>query len=140
MKLIRLDTSSFPDPPGPPESPEIVETFGDHITLTWQPPAFDGGSPVTGYYVERCVSTSTRWLKVTKEAISELTFSDTEVIEDNEYSYRIMAENKVGVGAPCSPTKPVIAKDPWRTYQDFSRGKAYTFVIHKCGHGIHVLE
>ena len=104
------------DPPGPPENPQITEVFKDHVTLTWQPPAFDGGSEVTGYYVERAVSTSTRWLKVTKEAISELTFTDKEVIEDNEYKYQISAENKVGVGPPASPSDSVTVKDPWSKF------------------------
>ena len=105
---------SVSDPPGPPEAPEIAEFSSTHVTVTWQPPENDGGSPVTGYHIERRVTNSQRWVKVNKDAaVTELTFTDKEVIEDNEYEYRIMAENKVGVGPPSSPSQPVTAKDPF---------------------------
>lgn len=67
------------------------------------------------YYVYLFISLrfNFRWLKVNKSTLSELTYKDSEIIEGNEYEYRISAENKVGVGPPSSPTKPILAKDPW---------------------------
>ena len=101
------------DPPGPPKNATVTEFFKDSISIAWQPPEYDGGSPVTGYHVERRLTSSNRWLKVTKETLTTMTFKDTDVVEDNEYEYRIMAENKVGVGPPSEPTPPVKAVDPW---------------------------
>ena len=55
-------------------------------------------------------------MRVNKELVSVLTYNDKEIIEGNEYEYRICAENKVGVGPPSSPSKPITAKDPWSKY------------------------
>lgn len=52
------------DKPSPPESIQFPETAGDHITLSWQPPLDDGGSPLTKYIVERCETTRTVFVEV----------------------------------------------------------------------------
>ena len=41
------------------------------------------------------------------------TLQADDLIEENEYEFRIMAENAVDVGPPCSPTDPILPKDPW---------------------------
>lgn len=82
--------------------------------LTWKAPAEDGGTPVIGYIIERSLSSSVRWIRLNKELVPELTYKESELVEDNEYVFRITAENKAGQGPPSSPSKPVIAKDPWR--------------------------
>ena len=101
------------DPPGPPQSPEVVEVTSETASLTWQVPAFDGGSPITGYHVERHQTDSTRWVKVNKQIIPDLEYKVKELITDSEYEFRIMAENAIGVGPPSSPTAPITAKDPY---------------------------
>jgi len=101
------------DPPGAPSGPEFTEITKSVITFSWQPPEFNGGSPITGYYIERRQTSSTRWVKITKKVVTEITYSDTEVLEDNEYEYRIIAENKIGKSEPGPSSKAVTAKDPW---------------------------
>ena len=101
------------DPPGPPENPKVSDVFKESCVLTWQTPATDGGSPIIGYVIERRLTSSQRWVKANKDTVSELTYKDTDLIEGNEYEFRICAENKVGVGPPSTPTPPVMAKDPW---------------------------
>ena len=85
--------------------------------MSWQQPESDGGSPITGYHVERHETSSKRWIKANKEPITELTFLVPDLVEGNEYELRVMAENKVGVGPPSSPTAPFTAKDPWGMYR-----------------------
>lgn len=86
------------------------------MVLTWKAPESDGGSPITGYIVERTLATSVRWLRVNKQLVPELTYKATELVEDNEYVFRIIAENKAGQGEPSEPTKPAMARDPWRKF------------------------
>ena len=46
-------TTSVSDKPGPPINLQPNDTSKTKTTLTWEPPESDGGSEVTGYYVER---------------------------------------------------------------------------------------
>ncbi len=82
--------------------------------VTWEPPKFDGGSPITGYHVERRQTDSSRWVKATKSLVTDLTFKVTDLIEGMEYEFRVFAENKVGPGPPSVPTSPpTLAKEPY---------------------------
>jgi titin len=103
----------FADKPGPPETPTVSDIYKTNAVINWQPPANDGGSPVIGYHLERRLTSSTRWTKINDKIIKELTFKDADLKEGMEYQYRVMAENKAGVGPPSEPSKPFIAKDPW---------------------------
>ena len=89
--------------------------FKDHCLLTWQPPKQNGGSDVTGYHIERCLATTNRWMLVTKDddVITGLEHQLGDLVEGNEYEFRIIAENKVGRGAPSVAVGPHMAKDPW---------------------------
>ncbi len=81
--------------------------------MAYQPPASDGGSPITGYHVERRIVGSTRWAKINKEPLPDLTTKVTDLVDGNEYEFRVAAENKAGIGPFSEPSKPFIAKDPW---------------------------
>jgi len=74
---------------------------------------------VTGYHLERRLTSREQWLKINKGAVTELQFKVTDLVEGNEYEFRIMAENKIGVGPPSSPYPPFVAKDPF-SKQSFS--------------------
>ena len=50
------------DRPGPPIGPLApTEITANTITLTWKPPTDDGGSPVTGYVVEKTEANYNMW-------------------------------------------------------------------------------
>lgn len=101
------------DPPGPPSAPEPTEIRKDYIILTWQPPESDGGTPVTGYFIERSTPGSSRWLRVNRDAVPDTTFKVPDLIEDTEYEFRIVAINKIGEGPPGPKSAPIKAQDPW---------------------------
>ena len=82
--------------------------------LTWRAPASDGGAPVTGYYVEQLSQFSSRWSKVNKKSISELTLTLTDLTMGEKYEVKVAAENEAGVGPFCDPIS-FIAKDPFGT-------------------------
>ena len=99
--------------PGAPEAPTVADIFKDNCQVSWQAPADDGGSLVTGYHLERHTVTSTRWMRVNKEQIQEMTLRVIDLIEANQYEFRVAAENKAGIGEFSPPSVPILAKDPW---------------------------
>lgn len=48
-----------------------------------------------------------------RQPITDLYFKIEDLIEDNEYEFRVLAENKVGRGPPSQPSDTIKAKDPW---------------------------
>ena len=102
--------------PGPPLDVEVSEVTKESAVITWKAPESDGGSPITGYVVERSLAASARFLRVNKQPVTELKLKVEELVEDNEYVFRVIAENKIGPGEPSEPSKPVMARDPWRKY------------------------
>ena len=104
--LIFLST----DPPGPPRNLKATDITKDKATLTWEPPEFDGGSPIKGYYVER--KKGSKWIRVNKKPVKDCKLEVDELIEKDEYEYRVCAENEAGIGKPCD-TISFIAKNPF---------------------------
>lgn len=102
---------SFTDLPGPPENVHTTDVSKKNVSLTWEPPLSDGGTPIIGYLVEQKQTSSTRWVQLTKSPIPELTYDVTDVIENQEYEFRVSAKNAEGVGPPSATCGPVKAKD-----------------------------
>lgn len=60
------------DPPGAPGAPRCVETTEDSITVQWSKPRHDGGSPITGYVVEKRLTTDDKWTKASHAIVPDL--------------------------------------------------------------------
>ena len=69
-----------------------------------------------GYHIERTNADVIRWFRINKDAIKETTHKVTNLMEGNEYLFRIVAENAVGCGPESQPSDKVLAKDPWGKY------------------------
>uniref|UniRef100_A0A8C3DI50 Uncharacterized protein n=1 Tax=Corvus moneduloides TaxID=1196302 RepID=A0A8C3DI50_CORMO len=82
------------DVPGPVRNLEVTETYDGEVGLAWQEPESDGGSKIIGYVVER------RDIKP-----DELSAVLTDVVENEEYFFRVRAQNMVGVGKPSPATR-----------------------------------
>ena len=80
-------------------------------TLTWDEPDYDGGSPVTGYYIEKF--TGSRWVKVNKKAMKERKYDFDDLMEGSEYDFRVLAENDAGISKPSEGCGKFVAKDPF---------------------------
>src|SRR5206468_5422957 len=65
-----------PPPPSPPSAPQnLVATGGNaQVTLTWQAPGSNGGSPITNYRIYRGTSSGGETLEATIG--NHLTYSD----------------------------------------------------------------
>ena len=111
-KLI-LTKIYFVDLPGPPSAPVADEIFRDSCKLTWSPPETDGGTEITGYFVERSMTGKNRWVRINKVKVTDRSLIVDDLIEGNEYTFRVLAENQVGEGPPGPKSGNIIAKDPW---------------------------
>lgn len=81
-------------------------------TLTWEVPEYDGGSPITGYVIELRNRGSIKWEPTMTTGADELSAVLTDVVENEEYFFRVRAQNIVGVGKPSHPTRAVKIMDP----------------------------
>uniref|UniRef100_A0A8C7GMC2 Titin n=1 Tax=Oncorhynchus kisutch TaxID=8019 RepID=A0A8C7GMC2_ONCKI len=87
------------DPPGPPGQPTCSDITENAVTIEWTLPEFDGGSPVSGYVVERREMTG-KWIRVNKTPVLDLRYRASGLFENNSYEFRIFAENVAGVSEP----------------------------------------
>ena len=101
------------DVPVAPAAPKVDDITATSCSLSWAPPTDDGGSPVTGYYVERKSSISPRWVRVNKSPITDLTLPISELLEGTEYEFRVIAVNKKGESSPSTPSTSFLAKNPY---------------------------
>ena len=122
-ELSQSITAKLPyGPPGAPTGLEVEDVTTRSCVLKWKAPEFDGGSPVTGYYVESSQrSYSTRWSKVNRTAVRQPRLEIKDLVELTEYVFRVTAENDVGLGKPSEPSDVVI---PVSVQQDVAAGPA----------------
>ncbi|KAM6961859.1 myosin-binding protein C, slow-type isoform 5-T5 [Tautogolabrus adspersus] len=93
------------DIPDPPEAPLVPVVGGDWCSMTWEPPKYDGGSPILGYFIERKKKQSSRWMRLNFDLIKETSFEPKKMIEGVPYEVRIFAVNAIGVSKPSEPSK-----------------------------------
>lgn len=95
--------------PKQPGSLRVLGATKDSVSVAWEDPAQDGGSPVTGYYVEKKEKHSVLWQRLNDEAITRKSFNATGLAEGLEYQFRVLAENAAGIGKPSEETDFVMA-------------------------------
>ncbi|MCJ8732919.1 hypothetical protein PDJAM_G00216430, partial [Pangasius djambal] len=102
--------------PGQCEKPTLSSITMDSMTVNWEEPDTDGGSPITGYWLERKETTTKRWNRVTRDPIRPMPFGVsykvTGLIEGSQYLFRVTAINAAGCGPPSLPSDPTFARDP----------------------------
>jgi hypothetical protein len=79
--------------------------------LTWAPPSSDGGTPITGYVIERRAGIGGVWAPVTKTPVTGTEYTDNTLNDGVDYQYRIVAVNTVGPGEPSAGSRIFTAKD-----------------------------
>uniref|UniRef100_A0A8C7YK88 Uncharacterized protein n=1 Tax=Oryzias sinensis TaxID=183150 RepID=A0A8C7YK88_9TELE len=95
-----------------PEAPKgllVSEISRDSITLNWEPPANDGGTNIISYIVEKCPTTSDRWIRAGQTTDCSLTIIN--IFGKTKYQFRVMAENAFGLSPPSDPTEPITTKE-----------------------------
>ncbi|TWW75574.1 Titin [Takifugu flavidus] len=72
----------------------------------------DGGSPITGYHLERKEKNSILWTKLNKLIITDARFKTSGLEEGIEYEFRVFAENIAGLSSPSKASESYVARDP----------------------------
>ena len=94
MLLFCILTSVKPSPPvGPVEFSDIQK---DSVVITWQPSEDDGGSPITGYYIEMREAPKSSWTRVTTVNPDITSYCVQNLKIKKDYYFKIYAENNVG--------------------------------------------
>ena len=83
--------------PSAPEPPVVTEIGTTSCTVTYQPPQDDGGAPVTGYRLERCIPGSdSEWIRVNDTPVTLLHYTVENLTPATEYRFCVAAENMYG--------------------------------------------
>uniref|UniRef100_A0A182JJK3 Titin-like n=1 Tax=Anopheles atroparvus TaxID=41427 RepID=A0A182JJK3_ANOAO len=87
-------------PPSAPRNLRVVNVTSKSVKLEWQQPETNGGSDVTGYVIEKRLTTAQQWTKIKTLESSVLSYCVDNLKEKTELVFRILAENAVGLSAP----------------------------------------
>jgi hypothetical protein len=96
---------------GSPGAVTAAATLGNALLVRWDPPASDGGSPITSYAVTASPGSST--LIVDPAALSALL---TGLDGDTNYSVSVSALNAVGMSTPHLPITVLVPSRPAEGY------------------------
>ena len=99
----------------------MIDVQRNSISLKWKQPSDDGGSPLTGFIVEKRHESGKFWSKATKVSADITECCVTELQENSMYYFRVIAENKVGESEPLETKDATMAKSP------FSKEISYLF-------------
>uniref|UniRef100_A0A8B9H961 Titin n=1 Tax=Astyanax mexicanus TaxID=7994 RepID=A0A8B9H961_ASTMX len=110
------------DKPGPPSGPvKVEEVTSDSVTISWNPPEYDGGCTINNYLVEKRDTSTTAWAVVATN-LARTKVKAGRLKTGTEYQFRISAENRYGkspllvsesgvFSIPSYSTGPITAKD-----------------------------
>jgi len=112
--ILMKDPWDEPDPCG---KPDILDWGPSHADLAWDPPAFDGGAPITHYIIEQKEKNMGQWVEGKVLTVKEVEAMGNKIkgkidglVEGCEYKFRIRAVNKGGPSKPGPPSDSMIAK------------------------------
>uniref|UniRef100_A0A8C1H037 Titin n=1 Tax=Cyprinus carpio TaxID=7962 RepID=A0A8C1H037_CYPCA len=101
------------DKPGPPTGPvRFDEITVSSITLSWDPPKYTGGCPISNYIVQKRDTTSTTWENVAI-SLARTTLKVVRLKTGAEYQFRIIAQNRYGKSYALD-SSTVVAQYPYR--------------------------
>ena len=94
---------------------QVTAVTSKSTTLNWSPPTNTGGE-LTGYIIEKRLSTTHKWEKVATVDTAVTQYTVENLKEKCEYYFRISAENKVGAGT-ATETKKVALRTSARKFE-----------------------
>jgi len=106
----------------------VTSTGKGTVSLSYKPPADDGGAQITNYVIEHREEGLAKWTRATKDTVNKTSYTVTGLTAAATYEFRVAAENKAGVGPPSEPSQPAAAKETVCKYSlFFSQSTVATF-------------
>ncbi|MED6280303.1 hypothetical protein CHARACLAT_009372, partial [Characodon lateralis] len=98
--------------PGPPVGLHVLEVRDTSVVVLWEPPVFDGRSPVNGYYldIKEASADEKGWKAVHEKTNKGKYMKVTGLTAGTSYVFRVRAQNLVGVGKPSAELGPILAQ------------------------------
>src|SRR3989442_1352599 len=109
---IASATTSPATVPDQPRCLSATTASPSQINLSWWKPVNTGGTPITGYKIERSDDGGTTWTTIVANTGSALyinQYSNNLLLSSTTYTYRISAINSVGTSLPSSPASAIIS-------------------------------
>jgi len=100
------------DVPLKPRSLVPDEVRAEHVKLSWQPPADDGGTPITNYLVRYMDIDTGEW--VTSCTTTSCNATAKGLKPGHLYQFEVSAINKEGQSEPCFTGDPILAENPYK--------------------------
>ncbi|NXY81275.1 MYOM3 protein, partial [Alcedo cyanopectus] len=119
--------------PGSPLSVKCHDVNKDCLILSWVAPSDSGGSPILGYYIERCVAGSEDWVPCNARPVKSCRCPILGLAEGQTYQFRVKAVNTEGTSHPSKASDPVTMYDP-------SKDKRVTAIPYDGGRTIEVFK
>ena len=111
--VVALFSILYPtDPPSAPKDLSVTNTDSGKVTLEWQAPAKDGGSPITGYIIQMAPKKSKDYVGVGKVDGNTTQYEATGLKEGAEYMFRVKAENVEGTSAESAKLEKPVKASP----------------------------
>uniref|UniRef100_A0A8C7KMD7 Myomesin 1 n=1 Tax=Oncorhynchus kisutch TaxID=8019 RepID=A0A8C7KMD7_ONCKI len=96
--------------PGAPHDLHVLEVRDSSLVLLWEPPTFDGRTPVNGFYVDIKEAVAGEDWKGVHEKATKLKYMKVNgLIAGRSYVFRVRAQNLAGVGKTSAVLGPVLA-------------------------------
>uniref|UniRef100_A0A663N9T2 Myomesin 3 n=1 Tax=Athene cunicularia TaxID=194338 RepID=A0A663N9T2_ATHCN len=119
--------------PGSPLNVKCHDVNKDCLILSWVAPSDNGGSPILGYYIERCVAGSEDWVPCNDKPVKTCRYPVLGLAEGQTYQFRVKAANNEGISHPSKTSDPVTTYDP-------SKDKRLTVIPYDDGRTIEIFK
>lgn len=82
------------------------------MSFRWEEPYHDGGSKVTGYWIEKKERNTILWVRENTIPCFECYYKVDSLIEGLEYQFRVYAMNSAGLSKASEASKRAVAQNP----------------------------
>uniref|UniRef100_UPI0037E74D27 myomesin-3 n=1 Tax=Semicossyphus pulcher TaxID=241346 RepID=UPI0037E74D27 len=96
--------------PSAPSAIALLLCTGSEMVLGWRAPAYNGGDPARGYYLDQREKGMETWREVNVKPAKERQYKVCSLTSGNFYQFRVFAANMAGVGKPSEASEAFLCE------------------------------